>query len=95
MARAEAEDTNIVILVTDRKQRDLVKEFEETNIDWSVIEKQLVVWSDLFRAGNQLRVKFSFKYVDAGYQSAMSSRKTVDKRGSTSTTHRMLSERVA
>jgi hypothetical protein len=33
----KSEDTNIVISVNERSQHDLVKRFDGTNIDWSVI----------------------------------------------------------
>lgn len=49
-----ANNTNVVISVTDRKERDLNKRFDETNIVWSVIEKQLIAWSDLFERGKKL-----------------------------------------
>ncbi|KAK4127978.1 hypothetical protein N657DRAFT_535153, partial [Parathielavia appendiculata] len=37
----KADDTNITISVTDRSERDLVKRFEELDIDWALVEKQL------------------------------------------------------
>lgn len=34
--------------------------FDERDIDWLVIERQLEDWSDLFRAGKKLRIEISF-----------------------------------
>lgn len=87
----KSEDTNIIISVNERGQDDLIKRFDDTNVNWSVIERQLVVWSELFRRGKKLTVKISFNYVESSQGSATSSRKA-DKRGS-SITDRMLTER--
>lgn len=37
-----AEDTNIVVSVNDRSERDLVKQFDGTKIEWMTIENQLL-----------------------------------------------------
>ena len=89
-----SEETNVVISVTDRSQRDVIKRFDDTNVEWSVIERQLVLWSDLFRAGKKLRVNISFIYIETSLPAATSSRKA-DKRGASSTTNMMLDERAA
>ncbi|KAK5308970.1 hypothetical protein LTR70_010701, partial [Exophiala xenobiotica] len=60
---AKAEETSITVSVTDRSERDLTKQFDELDIDWTVIEGQLVEWSDLFRRGKKLRVDITFHYV--------------------------------
>jgi hypothetical protein len=86
----KSDDTNIVISVNERGQDDLIKRFDDTNVNWSVIERQLVAWSELFRRGKKLTVKISFNYVENSQGSATSSRKA-DKR--CSTTNRMLAER--
>lgn len=46
-------DTTVVVSVTDRKERSIERRFDETNIDLPVIQKQLLTWGDLFRAGIQ------------------------------------------
>jgi hypothetical protein len=89
-----SEETNVVISVTDRSQRDVTKRFDDTNVEWSVIERQLVLWSDLFQAGKKLRVNISFIYIETSLPAATSSRKA-DKRGASSTTNMMLDERAA
>lgn len=38
----KSEDINIVISVNERGQDDLIKRFNDTNVDWSVIERQLI-----------------------------------------------------
>ncbi len=81
-----------MISVNERGQDALIKRFDDTNVNQSVIERQLVAWSELFRAGRKLTVKISFKYVETSHGSAMSSRKG-GRRGASSTTHRMLAER--
>ncbi len=82
-----------MISITERSQRDLTKRFNNTNIDWTVIERQLVVWGELFRTGKKLRLNLSFNYVETSQPSAILSRKT-DKRDGLSTTQQMLTERA-
>jgi hypothetical protein len=84
------DDTNIVISVTERSERDLTKRLDDTNIDWSIIEKQLVDWGELFRAGKKLRVDITFSYIEAAPEPV--GLKKRDKRGRSSATQQMLSE---
>jgi hypothetical protein len=37
-----SDNTNIIISVTDRLERDLTKRFDKLEIDWFIIQKQLV-----------------------------------------------------
>ncbi|KAH8588256.1 hypothetical protein B0O99DRAFT_373214 [Bisporella sp. PMI_857] len=90
----KSEDTNVVVSVTERSERDLTKRFDDTTIDWAIIEKQLLAWSEWYQAGKKLRVSLSFNYVDTS-QSSTTSLGRVDKRGSTSTTRQMLAEGAA
>jgi len=85
------DDTTVVASVNDRSERDLTKRFNGTNIDWSVIEKQLVGWGEMFRSGKKLRLNVSFKYEDSQPPSAAMKRGS--KRGSCAT-QRMLTDRA-
>jgi hypothetical protein len=89
--RVTPDDTNVVVSVTDRSERDLTRRFDETEIGWPDIEKQLVTWGELFRAGKKLRVDLSFNYLETGQQPTT---RKGDKRSFTSATQQMLGERA-
>ncbi|KAI1669263.1 hypothetical protein L13192_06722 [Pyrenophora tritici-repentis] len=90
--RVACEDTNVVVSVTERSKRDLTKRFDEVDVDWFLVEKQLSQWSELFRAGKKLRVDVSFNYVDIGQPMPVASKRG-GKRGYPSATQQMLAER--
>jgi hypothetical protein len=90
--RVAYEDTNVVVSVTERSQRDLTKRFDEMDVDWFLVERQLLQWSELFRAGKKLRVDVLFNYVEIG-QPALVASKRGGKRGYSSCTQQMLTER--
>jgi hypothetical protein len=46
-------DTNVVVSVTERSERDLAKRYDDAEIDWSVVEKRLVICGELFCAGKR------------------------------------------
>lgn len=82
------DDTSIVVSVT-RHQDKLTRRFDQTNIDWPAIEKQLFEWGPLFLAGKKMKLIISFNYIDNS-QSSTSSRRTTDKRDTSSATQGML-----
>jgi hypothetical protein len=89
----EYDDTRVIVSVNDRSERDLTKRLDSMDIDWSVVEKQLLQWGELFRAGKRLRIDLSFNYLDASSQPASTANRG-NERGS-SATQRMLAERAS
>jgi hypothetical protein len=53
------------VSVTDRIERDINKRFDDLDIDWKVLEKQLEAWSPLLHVRKRLRIDISFKYREA------------------------------
>jgi len=87
------DDTNIIVSVNHRSERDPIKRFEDIDVDWSIVEKRLIAWSDLFHSGRKLRVDLTFNYVDV-HQSSANTPRRGNKRG-TSATQTMLADRAA
>lgn len=54
----------MTVSVTGRAERDLVKEFEDVDIDWLVVERRLCRLGELFRGGKKPRVDLVFGYSD-------------------------------
>ena len=87
------DDTDVVVSVTERSERDVNKRFTGTNIDWTVLQTQLEMWSQYLQKGKKLRANLSFNYIQVGVLAADNSGRRGDKRGRVSTTQRMLAER--
>uniref|UniRef100_A0A093UZ55 Uncharacterized protein n=1 Tax=Talaromyces marneffei PM1 TaxID=1077442 RepID=A0A093UZ55_TALMA len=85
--RVRPDDTEMIIAINDRSEHNLTKRFEKTEIEWSLVEDQLMKWGDLFRAGKKLRLIITFYYLGDN-QSRL---KKGEKRGS-SATQRMRGE---
>jgi hypothetical protein len=60
------DETIVVVSVTDRTERDVNKRFDDLDIDWKIVEKQLETWSHLFHIGKRLRIDISFIYRESG-----------------------------
>ncbi|CAG8905319.1 unnamed protein product [Penicillium nalgiovense] len=77
--QVRSDDTVIVASTTDRTKQNLSKRLDDTDISWTAIEKQLLI---------------CFNYVENRRSSPSAGRKG-EKRGKSSVTQRLLSERDA
>jgi hypothetical protein len=93
--RITCDDVNVVVKNTGRSERPLVRRFDETIIDWATVERQLVEWGELFRAGKKLIVEMTFNYLAEDHGALAFLAKKASKQGSGSATRRMLAERAA
>lgn len=93
--KLKCDDVNVVVKNTGRSDRPLVRRFDETVIDWATVERQLVEWSELFRAGKKLIVEMTFNYLAENHSALASLAKRAGKQGSRSATPQMLAERAA
>lgn len=86
--RVRLDDTVFVVSVNGL--RDFTKRFEKTDIDWALINKQILMRQDvLYQPKKLLTVSVSINYMEDTNPPA---RKT-DKRGNSSVTNRMLRDR--
>ena len=86
----KSESTTVMISISARSTPPFSQYFDNTTIDWTLIEEQFVRWGELFRAGKKLILHLSFNYVDAP-QSTSTSR--TGRRGRLSRTQQMLAGR--
>lgn len=91
----KADKTSVVVSVTSRSEHDLTKRFEELDVNWTIVEAQLVQWSGLFRDGKKLRIDLTFHYVEANESATGGSASRAGIRGRPSATQRMLTNRNA
>jgi hypothetical protein len=89
----KCDDTSVVASVNDRSERDLTKRFDDMDVDWSLVEKQLMRWGELLRSGKKLRVDLSFNYVELALLLA-ATRNCSNKRG-LSATQNMLADQAS
>ena len=84
-----ADDTDVVVKVTERSEDDFVTQYEKTDIDWLQVERRLLKWSELFRKDKKLRVTISFRYLEVSPVTATKASKTINKQVRGSATQRM------
>ena len=82
-----------MVSVTDRSERDLVKRFDELDIEWPIVERQLQAWSKLFRAAKRLRIQMSFSYIETSRSRNTTAQQGI-KRGFSSISQQTLCERA-
>ncbi|KAJ9493518.1 hypothetical protein H2202_011006 [Exophiala xenobiotica] len=58
------EETEVIVSVTGRTGRPLTRQFDDLRVEWSVVERQLTDWSELFQKGKKLFVKIRIRYVE-------------------------------
>lgn len=82
----------VVVSVTGRSERKLVKRFE-ADIDWQLVENHLTQWSDLFQSGKKLRVDITFHFSQAVQQPISATSNNGGRKGRSSATQRMRTRR--
>lgn len=50
----KCDNTSVVASVNDRSERDLTKRFDDMDVDWLLVERQLMRWGGLLRSGKKL-----------------------------------------
>lgn len=90
--RVRLDHITITASINDRLQDDVHQQSETIDIDWSVIEKQVLMWSNLLHQGKakgkKLRLDICINYSAGDNDPA----RRGDKRGATSVTKKMLAE---
>ena len=58
-----ADKTSLAVSVTGQSQKPVTKQSDRPEIDWTVVETQLVEWRDLLQAGKKLWIDVTFHYL--------------------------------
>lgn len=91
--RVRLEEITLTASVLQYRSQPAVHQHSDgTNIDWTVIEEQLLDWGNLIEKGRQLRLDISIGYTA---DTSVPVSQKGDKRGTNSRTAQMLSERDA
>ena len=69
--------------MTQRGQPPFQKRFKGTDIDWSVVEDQLLKWENGIRAGKKIKIDVSLNFVGSPQESGGSPSKKGNKRSAT------------
>jgi hypothetical protein len=87
----KSEGGSVDVSVSKHGQKKFTKPFKDTNINWAIIENQLLKWGDFFHEGKVLNLDLTFKYVEdpQPFNTAPRGR---NNRGRLSRTQRMLAE---
>lgn len=91
--RVRLDEITLAVSVLQHRSQNVHQQSESTEIDWTDIEEQLLEWGNLIEKGKQLKLDISVDYIadDTGREPP----RTGDKRGTSSTTNKMLSDRDA
>ncbi|UKZ53206.1 hypothetical protein TrVGV298_006998 [Trichoderma virens] len=76
-----APEANFVISVSDRAETNFSKSYPDFDINWKEVEKQLQIWSPLFRGGRKLHIKVVFVYKPSVPSASTSTRSSTRRRG--------------
>jgi hypothetical protein len=87
----KSEGGSVAVSVSKHGQKKFTKPFEGTNINWSMIENQLLKWGDFFHEGKTLSLDLTFNYVEDTQPPSTTSQKG-NNRGRLSRTQRMLAD---
>ena len=90
-----AEEIEVIVSVTGRTGRPLTRQFDDLRIDWSVVERQLTEWSELFQKGKKLLVNIRIRYVEVNTLNSTNGPATKPTKVGRTATQHMLADRAA
>jgi hypothetical protein len=60
----KSEGGSVDVSVSKHGQKKFTKPYKDTDINWAIIENQLLKWGDFFHEGKVLNLDLTFKYVE-------------------------------